>query len=125
MKKYLPFINLAPFLIWIIWFVCMLVGAPANVSLELILIFAMPIVFSVLNLIFSVDKVNFIESNGIFAAADILGYIFSGMLYYDHISDDSETSLVVGFFTVALIIYIAVITLVCFLIKMFARKIKR
>ena len=124
MKKIIT-LNMTPFLIWILWFVGILNDIFTSPMIQLGLLLCMPIVFAVINIVCAKDDKLFLNFNGVFAAAHILGYYLSGALYYSFISNDSETELVTNTFTLMSILYIAVITLICFLIKMFFIKSKK
>ena len=121
MKKYIV-LNVAPFLIWILWFVCILNDVFLSAMIQLSLLLCMPIVFSVINVVFAKDGKLFLNFNAVFAVAHILGYYLSGALYHSFISNDSETELVTNTFAWISILYIAVLTLICFLVKKLLKK---
>lgn len=100
MKKYI-ILNISPFLIWILWFVCQLnnIFTPVDLAMfQLGLLLCIPVVFAVINVAFAKDQKCFLCFNGVFTAAHILGYYLSGTLYHSFISNDSETELVINTF---------------------------
>ena len=81
MKKYI-ILNMTPFLIWILWFVCILNDIFTSAMIQLGLLLCMPIIFAVINVVFAKDEKLFLIFIGVFAAAHILGYYLSGALYH-------------------------------------------
>ena len=127
MKRYIV-LNLTPFLVWILWFIFVINDflEPINSSMiQLGLLVVTPIIFAVINVVFAKDGKLFLCFNGVFAVAHIFGYYLSGALYHSFISNDSETELVINTFSFISILYIAIITLVCFLVKMIFKKSNR
>ena len=127
MKKSI-ILNTIPFVAWILLFFCQLGDVFTSggfVTAELGLLFVVPIVFSVINAVVAKDETNFLRLNFILAAANIVGFLIYGSLYSTFISNDTKTDAVIGAFSLNSIIYIAVITLICFLIKNFTSKSKR
>ena len=127
MKKYIV-LNVMPFLVWILWFVCQFnnIFVPADsVDIQLGLLFYMPIVFALINLVFAKNEKLFLCFNGVFAAAHILGCYISGVLYYSFISNDTETELVNNTFSLISILYIFIITIIFLLVRIIFKKIKK
>lgn len=127
MKKAQVIINLLPFAIWMLWFVCQLtdIFAPSDYAIiQLCLLIITPIIFSVCNTIFAGDKRSLINLNATFSAADIIGYYLSGVLYHSFVSNDTETALVVNTFTLFLVFYTVVITAICLVVKLLLDKSK-
>ena len=120
-------LNIIPFVAWIILFFCQLgdvLTSGGFVTVELNLLFTVPIVLSVINLLVAKDETDFLQLNFTLAAANIVGFLMQSSLYSAFISNDTKNDTVTGTFLIGLIIYIAVITLIGFLIKKLSRKSK-
>ena len=121
MKKFI-FLNIVPFLIWILHFICQLSSIFAMFALGALL--CMPIIFSVINLVCAKDEKRFMSLNCVFMTAHILGYYISGLLYINFISNDSESKLITNTFSFISLLYVVIITLICLLIKIIYKKVK-
>lgn len=120
MKKTVNIIlNVLPFIIWIVWFICALFSLfeSSLFLIQLFLLFVLPIGYSLFNFIITNKKIDFVVHNLIFAISHIIGYCTLGILYYNFISNDSGTVLVSKTFTFFSIIYITIITLIFYLCK--------
>lgn len=120
-------LNIIPFVAWIILFFCQLgdvLTSGGFVSVELNLLFTVPVVLSVINLLVAKDETDFLHLNLTLAAANIVGFLMQSSLYSAFISNDTKNDTVTGTFLIGLIIYIAVITLIGFLIKKLSAKSK-
>lgn len=127
MKKSI-ILNTIPFVAWILLFFCQLGDVFTSggfVTIELNLLFTIPIVFSVINLLVAKDETAFLTLNLTLAASNILGFFVHGSLYSAFICNDTKNDTVTGGLSLSLIIYIAVITLIGFLIKKISCKSRR
>ncbi|MBQ3547950.1 MAG: hypothetical protein IJA44_05715 [Clostridia bacterium] len=122
MKKFSFIINFIPLLAWLLWFV----GAACDVSwmieYQFFILLVLPPIFSVLNFLLSKEQNSFLKRNGMFALFDLIGQFISGALYMSFISNDPETPPVINTFAVFSVIYIMVLTLAGYLIKMLITK---
>lgn len=117
-----------PFFVWIGWFFLALYDLETKTDLgmiQIILLLCLPILYSVYNTIFSNNKKNLVIQNAIFGIAHVVGYYISGVLYYDHISSDTETILVNNTFSALSIVYILLVTFAFCGIKFLIDKIKK
>ena len=93
--------------------------------IQLGLLLCIPVVFTVINVICAKNEKHFLCFNGIFTISHILGFYLSGALYHSFISNNPENELVINTFSFISILYIAIITLVCFLVKIILKKSNR
>ena len=125
-KKFI-FLNIVPFLIWILHFICQLSSIFEPVDLAMFalgVLLCMPIIFSVINLVCAKDEKRFMSLNCVFMTAHILGYYISGLLYINFISNDSESKLITNTFSFISLLYVVIISLICLLIKIICKKVK-
>ena len=128
MKKCIIILNITPFLLWILLFACQLnnVFPPVDSAMiQLGLLLCIPVVFAIINVICAKNEKHFLCFNGIFTISHILGFYLSGALYHSFISNNPENELVINTFSFISILYIAIITLVCFLVKIIFKKSNR
>lgn len=121
-------LNVLPFLIWMVWFLLALNDVEINPDLgtiQILLLLGLPLVYSVYNVIFSGNKKNFLIQNFVFGVAQVVGYYISGLLYYDYISNDSETILVNNTFSAISIVYVLITTLIFYWISGIVARLKR
>lgn len=83
----------------------------------LLLIFVYPVVACFYNIRYAKSACHFLVYNIIFLICQAVGYYSTGMLYYNIISSDYGTLYITNEGTVFSVIYIAVITLIGFVIK--------
>ena len=120
-------INIIPFFIWMIWFYLALIDIDINPDLgviEIILLLGFPLLYSIYNVLISKNKKEFVINNVVFGISHIIGYYIAGLLYYDYISSDSETVLVINTFSGISIIYVSIITLVFYGIRALVEKMR-
>lgn len=129
MKKIFNIVlNVLPFLIWMVWFLLAFNDVEINPDLgtiQILLLLGLPLVYSVYNVIFSGNKKNFLIQNFVFGVAQVVGYYISGLLYYDYISNDSETILVNNTFSAISIVYVLITTLIFYWISGIVARLKR
>lgn len=128
MKKIFNIIkNIIPFFIWMIWFYLALIDIDINPDLgviEILLLLGFPLLYSIYNVLISKNKKEFVINNVVFGISHIIGYYIAGLLYYDYISSDSETVLVINTFSGISIIYVSIITLVFYGIRALVEKMR-
>ncbi len=95
------------------------------IEYQLFILLVLPPIFSVLNFLLSKEQNFFLKLNGTFALFNLIGNYFSGALYISFISNDPETPPVINTFAIFSVIYILVLSLVGFIIKIFVVKIKK
>ena len=120
-------INIIPFYIWKIWFYLALIDIDINPDLgviEILLLLGFPLLYSIYNVLISKNKKEFVINNVVFGVSHIIGYYIAGLLYYDYISSDSETVLVINTFSGISIIYVSIITLVFYGIRALVEKMR-
>lgn len=120
-------INIIPFFIWMIWFYLALIDIDINPDLgviEILLLLGFPLLYSIYNVLISKNKKEFVINNVVFGISHIIGYYIAGLLYYDYISSDSETVLVINTFSGISIIYVSIITLVFYGIRALVEKMR-
>lgn len=120
-------INIIPFFIWMIWFYLALIDIDINPDLgviEILLLLGFPLLYSIYNVLISKNKKEFVINNVVFGVSHIIGYYIAGLLYYDYISSDSETVLVINTFSGISIIYVSIITLVFYGIRALVEKMR-
>ena len=118
-------INLIPFFLWMIWFCLALIDVDINPDLgmiQILMLLALPLLYSIYNVFLSNNKKEFVIHNVIFGVSHIIGYYIMGLLYYDYISSDSETILVINTFSGISCLYILIATLVFYGIRIFVDK---
>ena len=118
-------INILPFLAWIVWFLCAFYDVETSLDLfviELLLLMLLPIIYTIYNLILSKDNKTFLIQNSVFLLSQVIGVIMSGMLYYNYISDDSGTALVVTTFAFISIIYTVLVSVAFWGVKLLIKK---
>lgn len=117
--------NVLPFFIWMGWFYCALKHFTIDLGIiQILMLLGLPLLYSILNLIFSNNKKDFVIHNLIFGVSQVVGYYIAGLLYYDYISSDSETILVINTFSGISIIYILIATLIFYGIRAVVDKVK-
>ncbi len=120
-------INLIPFFVWMIWFYLALIDVDINPDLgmiQILLLLGLPLLYSIYNVFLSKNKKEFVIHNAIFGVSHIIGYYIMGLLYYNYISSDSETVLVINTFSGISILYILIATLVFYGIGAFVDKMR-
>ena len=110
-----------------IWFYLALIDLEVNPDLgtiQILLLLGLPLLYSIYNVFFSKDKNEFAIYNAIFGVSHIIGYYIMGLLYYNYISSDSETVLVINTFSGISIIYILIATLIFYGIRVLVDKVR-
>ena len=120
-------VNIFPLFVWMIWFYLALIDLEVNPDLgtiQILLLLGLPLLYSIYNVFFSKDKNEFAIYNAIFGVSHIIGYYIMGLLYYNYISSDSETVLVINTFSGISIIYILIATLIFYGIRVLVDKVR-
>ena len=120
-------INIIPFFVWMIWFYIALKDIDINPDLgtiQILLLLGCPLLYSIYNVLLSKNKKEFIINNVVFGFSHIIGYYIAGLLYYDYISSDSETMLVINTFSGISILYVLIATLVFYGIRALVDKMR-
>ena len=114
MKKFYRIVlNILPFFVWTGYFYCALKAyfVPGLALIQIFLLLGLPLLYSLLNGIFSSSKKEFLTYNLVFGVSQVVGYYIAGALYYNNISSDSGTIQITNAFSVLSIIYILVLSL--------------
>lgn len=120
-------VNIIPLFVWMIWFYLALIDLEVNPDLgtiQILLLLGLPLLYSIYNVFFAKDKNEFAIYNAIFSVSHIIGYYIMGLLYYNYISSDSETVLVINTFSGISIIYILIATLIFYGIRVLVDKVR-
>lgn len=119
-------LNILPFFVWMGWFYCALHHFTIDLGIiQILLLLAFPLLYTILNIIIANDKKQFLIYNSFFGISQIVGYYISGLLYYDYISSDSETILVVNTFTGISIVYILIATMVFYGVRVIIDRVRK
>lgn len=120
-------VNIIPLFVWMIWFYLALIDLEVNPDLgtiQILLLLGLPLLYSIYNVFFAKDKNEFAIYNSIFGVSHIIGYYIMGLFYYNYISSDSETVLVINTFSGISIIYILIATLIFYGIRVLVEKVR-
>lgn len=130
MKKiFNTIVNIVPFFVWMIWFYLALIDIDIDINpdlgtIEILLLLGFPLLYTIYNVFFAKDRKEFAIYNLIFGVAHIIGYYISGLFYYDYVSSDSETMLVINTFSGISILYVSIVTLIFYGIRAFVDKLR-
>ena len=128
MKKiFYRIVNVFPLFIWIGWFLLAVSDVDTDSDLgiiQLLLLFALPLLYSLCNAMLSNNKKEFTVNNTMFGVSQIFGYYLAGLLYYSYISSDSKTVLVINTLSGVSILYISIVTLIFYGIRSIIDKVK-
>ena len=120
-------INIVPFFIWIFCFYLALMKVetyPDIGMIQIFLLLCLPLLYSIYNVFFSKNKNDFLINSAIFCISHIIGFCIEGALYYNYISSDSETIVIINTFSIISIVYILIVTLVFYGIRAFVDKVR-
>ena len=120
-------VNIFPLFVWMIWFYLALIDLEVNPDLgtiQILLLLGLPLLYSIYNVFFAKGRIEFAIYNAIFGVSHIIGYYIMGLLYYNYISSDSETVLVINTFSGISIIYILIATLIFYGIRVLVDKVR-
>ena len=114
-------INLLPIIFYIILFYMQYKNAIPDIYIGFIipvlLFFVSPVIFSLFNVVFSDTAERFALQNTVYGFSQIIGQFLNFVLYYDNISNDSETEMLSEMGLFSTVIYVLILTLVFYAIK--------
>ena len=92
--------------------------------IQILLLLCLPLLYSTYNVFFSKNKNDFLINSAIFCISHLIGFCIEGALYYNYISSDSETIVVINTFSIISIVYILIVTLIFYGIRAFVDKVR-